>query len=263
MRKGILLAAFGAGNRQAQSTLELFDHKVRGMFPGVNVRWAFTSELMRDRLAARRMKTDSVRKALEKMWFEKYTHVAVQSLHLIPGVEYTELLEDIGEIQRGPTAFQELCTGKPLLFSDNDVERAARALVRHLPEERTESEAVVFMGHGSQHESDFRYAELGAAVTAVDPYIWIGTMDGSRNIDHILPEMHFSGVQKVWLMPLLSVIGRHAMQDMGGDDQSSWKSRIFAAGMDCVPVFKGTVEYSGFADIWIAHLKEAMQQFEA
>lgn len=50
-KQGILLAAFGSGSRQGESTLRLFDARVRERFPGVPVRWAFTSVLMRERLA--------------------------------------------------------------------------------------------------------------------------------------------------------------------------------------------------------------------
>ena len=46
--KGILLVAFGANNLQAHQTLRLLDKTVRKRFSGVNVRLAFTSELIRE-----------------------------------------------------------------------------------------------------------------------------------------------------------------------------------------------------------------------
>ena len=85
MKRGILLAAFGSGSSQGESTLRRFDAQVRKAFPDVSVRWAFTSMLMRERLASERKKSDSVHKALKKMAFEKFTHVAVQPVHVIPG----------------------------------------------------------------------------------------------------------------------------------------------------------------------------------
>ncbi|MBG3877457.1 sirohydrochlorin cobaltochelatase [Desulfovibrio oxamicus] len=266
MKKGILLAAFGSGTPQGQSTLRLFDERVRALFPGVPVRWAFTSVVMRNRLAAARKKTDSVQKALRKMWFEKYTHVAVQSLHSIPGAEYADLLADVEEMRATAgrkEGFMRATVGAPLLDSDDDIRRAAAALLTHLPPERIPGDACVFMGHGTWHEGESRYGVLSAQVRERDPLVHIGTMDGDCTIDDILPRLAEDGVRRVWLLPLLSVVGRHAVQDMAGDAPDSWRSRIVAAGMECVPVLRGTAEYGGFVDIWLDHLGVALRALDA
>ncbi|MFV0421374.1 sirohydrochlorin cobaltochelatase [Oleidesulfovibrio sp.] len=277
MKFGILLAAFGASNQQAHHTLRLFDERVRQRFPDMPVRWAFTSELIRDRLAARRMKTDSVTKALQKMCFEKFTHVAIQSLHIIPGAEYDDLCLDAQNMLQGPecvasgqeeaagngfmpnlSRFQNVAVGKPLLHHEGDVQRAAAALVDNLPQERQVGDVVVFMGHGTWHTGDSRYEDLSAAVRGIDPDVYIGTMDGSHTIDDVLPALVNAGAQRAYLLPLLSVVGRHAMRDMAGNQPDSWRSRIEQAGIECIPVLKGTVEYGGFVNIWIDHLEEAV-----
>ncbi|WMW65670.1 sirohydrochlorin cobaltochelatase [Nitratidesulfovibrio liaohensis] len=266
MKKGILLAAFGSGTPQGQSTLRLFDERVRALFPGVPVRWAFTSVVMRNRLAAARQKTDSVQKALRKMWFEKYTHVAVQSLHSIPGAEYADLLADVEDMRATegrPDGFVRATVGAPLLDSDDDIRRATAALLTHLPPERAPGDACVCMGHGTWHEGESRYGVLSAQVRERDPLVHIGTMDGDCTIDDILPRLAEAGVRRVWLLPLLSVVGRHAMLDMAGDAPDSWRSRIVAAGMECVPVLRGTAEYGGFVDIWLDHLGVALRGLDA
>ena len=103
MKRGILLAAFGSGSSQGESTLRRFDAQVRKAFPDVSVRWAFTSMLMRERLASERKKSDSVHKALKKMAFEKFTHVAVQPVHVIPGLEYGDIVSDADELRADGT----------------------------------------------------------------------------------------------------------------------------------------------------------------
>lgn len=261
-KKGILLAAFGSGNRQGESTLRLFDERVRLRFPGIPVRWAFTSVIMRRRLAAARKKTDSVLKALQKMWFEKYTHVAVQSLHIIPGAEYGDLVLDV-DAMRGPEGFTAASVGAPLLAGPEDMERSAAALLMHLPPQRTAGEAVVFMGHGTRHPAESSYEALASLVRRVDPLVHIGTMGGGCTLDDILPALHGAGVGTVWLMPLLSVVGRHAIEDMAGASPESWKSRIEASGIRCEPVLRGTAEYGGFVDIWLDHLAKAVNLLDA
>ena len=258
MKQGILLAAFGAGSAQGENTLRLFDAEVRQRFPHMPVRWAFTSLLLRERLAKVRKKTDSVRKALEKMHFEKYTHVAVQPLQIIPGKEFSELLADVEDMRltADRPGFVDIRAGLPLLGSADDVRAAAEAVLKHVPAERKPDEAVVLMGHGARHSAVARYEDLAQAVYAQDAAVHVGTMNGAVTLEAILPRLKAGS--KVWLMPLLSVVGRHALNDMAGSDARSWRSRIEAVGCPCEAVLKGTAEYAAFINIWLDHLEEAV-----
>jgi len=256
MKQGILLAAFGSGSRQGESALRLFDAEVRVRFPGLAVRWAFTSLLMRDRLAMARKKTDSVRKALEKMAFERYSHVAVQPLQCVPGQEYGEVLEEALALNRERGIVVRV--GTPLLHSDDDVAAAAAALLRHLPAERAEDEAVVWVGHGARHPATARYDALAHAVRG-HPLVYVGTMSDAPALPRILEELRERRVRHVWLLPLLAVIGGHALRDLAGSEEQSWKSRLEAAGIACTPVLKGSAEYPGFIRIWLDHLEQALR----
>ena len=257
MKQGILLAAFGSGSRQGESALQLFDAEVRVRFPGVPVRWAFTSLLVRERLALERKKTDSVRKALEKMAFERYSHVAVQPLQCIPGREYGVVLEDAYALSRERDLVVRV--GTPLLHCDDDVAAAAAALLRHQPAEREAHEAVVWVGHGARHPSTARYDDLARAVRRRDPLIYVGTMSDASALPRILEELRERQSRRVWLLPLLSVIGSHALRDLAGPEEQSWKSRFEAAGFGCTPVLKGSAEYRGFIQIWLDHLELALK----
>jgi len=257
MKQGILLAAFGSSGRQNESVLQLFDAEVRARFPGFAVRWAFTSLLMRERLAMERKKTDSVRKALEKMAFERYSHVAVQPLQCIPGQEYGDVLEETLALSRERDIVVRV--GTPLLHSDEDVAAAAAALLRHLPAEREEHEAVVWVGHGTRHPATARYEALAHTVRLRDPLVYVGTMYDAPALPRILEELRERRSRHVWLLPLLAVVGRHALRDLAGPEELSWKSRIEAAGIACTPVLKGSAEYAGFIQIWLDHLEQALR----
>jgi sirohydrochlorin cobaltochelatase len=273
MKAGILVAAFGSSNPMAQRTLSGFEARVREAFPGLPVRWAFTSGVIRRRLADEGKKTDSVLKALQKMRFERFTHVAVQSLHIIPGSEYHDLLAQTrapeltadGASGTGPTVpgFERLTVGAPLLADAEDVQRAAGAVLRHLPEARTPAEAVVLMGHGTWHDGDAMYQKLADALGPRDRNIHVGTMEGVAGIEELLANLQARGVSRVWLMPLLAVVGAHATRDMAGDGPTSWKSVIQARGLTCTPVLQSSAEYAGFAEIWIDHLRAAMDRLMA
>ncbi|MDR2695533.1 MAG: sirohydrochlorin cobaltochelatase [Deltaproteobacteria bacterium] len=252
MKQGILLAAFGSGSRQGEAALRLFDAEARARFPGVPVRWAFTSLLMRERLALERKKTDSVRKALEKMAFERYSHVAVQPLQCIPGREYGDVLEDARALGRERDIVVRV--GTPLLHGDDDVAAAAESLLRHLPAQRAADEAAVWVGHGARHPATARYDALAQAARCRDPLVYVATMSDAPALPRILAELRERRIRHAWLLPLLAVIGSHALRDLAGPEEQSWKSRFEAAGVACTPVLKGSAEYQGFIRIWLDHL---------
>lgn len=260
MKQAILLAAYGAGGVQGTQTLQLFEHMVREDFPASSIRWAFTSTVMRSRLAAARKKTDSITKALCRLGFEKYTHVTVQSLHMIPGQEYEAMLDEIGEAASGG-APSSVSVGTPLLHRQCDIEAAARVILGLLPKERQPDEAVIWVGHGSEHEGGGAYDRLTEAVQKLDANIFVGTLaGGEQGAEAHLPLLKERGISLAWLMPLLSVVGKHASDDIAGEGPESWRGVLESDGVKCRGVMRGAIEYLGFADIWLTHLKEAAAQ---
>lgn len=253
MKTAILLVAYGTSSPQGRGSLRQFDAWVRERFPGISVRWALSSELLRTRLTRARQKNDSVLKALRRLRLENFTHVAVQPLQIIPGSEHTDVRADADEA--GRLDGLHVSIGRPLLAGDEDIWAAARAVLAHLPQERRPDEDVVLMGHGSRKQAVTAYAALAGAVRALDARVHVGTMSGALELEALLPRLTS---RRVWLMPLLSVVGRHTLEDMAGDAPDSWRSRIEAAGHACAPVVRGTAEYRAFADIWLRHLEDAV-----
>lgn len=255
MKDAILLIAYGACGLQARNSLSAFADMVRSAYPSCSVRWAFSSGRLRERLARARQKSDSVAKALSRLEHENFCRIAVQPLQTIAGMEYEQVCNEVAvAAARGGL---RCAVGKPLLSSHEDQVATAEAILAHLPVERKPGEDVVLMGHGARHQAVSSYAVLADLVLARDDHVHVGTMNGAVMLEQILPRLVS---QRVWLLPLLSVIGRHAVGDMAGPQQESWRSRIEAAGHTCCPVLRGIVEYAGFAGIWLRHLDCAVQQ---
>jgi len=84
-------------------------------------------------------------------------------------------------------------------------------------------------------------------------------MSGTWTLAHILSRLQtrYPANVRVWLMPLLGVVGKHVQRDMAGAGPESWGTRIGKAGFTCMPVLRGLMEYKGFSDLWISHLEEA------
>lgn len=257
-KKGILLVTFGSSFPQAQAAFEHIDKRVREAFPGIAVRWAYTSHMIRKKMAKAGEKLNSPAGALAEMAEDGFTHVAVQSLHTIPGDEYHDLLSVAKSFEQMAEGISHVSVGLPLLASQADLASAAEAMLRVLPEKRSPGEAVVYVGHGSHHPANAVYAALMWQLQLTDENIFIGTVEGYPLIDVIIDRVEKKGIKSAWLMPLMSVAGDHAQNDIAGSEPDSWKSRFEAAGIQCSAVLKGTAEYDVFVDIWLNHLKNAM-----
>jgi sirohydrochlorin cobaltochelatase len=258
---GILLAAFGSSRETAHLSLRRFEDMVRQRFPGRPARWAFTSGKVRGKLTDQGMKTDSVAKALEKMWFEKYERVAVQSLHVIPGDEYHDLLDDAAAFGPGapsPQRFAAVAVGAPLMASPADLPRAADAAASLVPVDRPPGQAVVFMGHGTAHAGDLAYEDLARELAQRDPLFLVATLDGALTIQAARDRLLAAGVASVRLVPLVALAGRHVQRDMCGEHPESWQSVLATAGLAVACSLEGTAAAPAFAHIWLDHLDEAL-----
>ena len=258
---GILLVAFGSSEPSAQVSFENIDKKARAAYPGTPIRWAYTSHIIRKKLAKQGKHLDSPEVALAKMQDEGFTHVAVQSLHTIGGSEYHDLRRTVGAF-RVMGGFQRVILGYPMLATQEDMQRTVDAILKNIPQDRKKNEALVLMGHGTHHPSNAFYAALMFQLQLKDPNIFVGTVEGYPGIDLIKELLLKKKIKKAYLMPLMSVAGDHAKNDMAGDEDDSWKSILTKAGIQCVPILRGTGEYDDFVDIWVDHLGGPLGHFE-
>lgn len=262
MKKGILLVAFGSSIPQAQVSFENIDKKAKAAFPSIPIRWAYTSAIIRHKMAKQGKQLDSVEMALAKMMDEGFTHVAVQSLHTIAGEEFHDLRRNAKAFGHMAGGFERILIGYPLLAGQNDIDRVVDAIIKQIHKERKKKDAVVLMGHGTPHPSNAVYAAMMYHFQQKDPNIFVGTVEGSPEIDEIKAMLLKKKVKKAYLMPFMSVAGDHARNDMAGDEEDSWKSILTKAGIKCVPILKGTAEYDEIVAVWIDHLAGVLSHFE-
>lgn len=257
---GILLVAFGSSEDSAQVSFENIGKKAKAAYPDTPIFWAYTSHIIRHKLAKQGKILDSPEVALSKMADQGFTHVAVQSLHSIGGAEYHDLRRIIGGFKT-MGAFEKVILGYPLLSTQADMERAKEAILATIPKQRKKNEAVVLMGHGTHHPANAFYAALMFQVQLSDPNVFIGTVEGYPEVKDITAWLQAKKIKKAWLMPFMSVAGDHAKNDMAGDEEDSWKSILTAAGIKCEIVLKGTAEYDDYVDIWVDHLDGPLSHF--
>ena len=255
----ILLVTFGTSVESAKAAFTTIEKRVRAAFPNTEVRWAYTSKMIRKKLEGEGIKIDSPEVAMARLMDEGYTKVAVQSLHMIPGAEFHELHVNARLFAQMIDGIDQVMVALPLLISNETLEKALKeVLTKVVPKERKAGEAVVLMGHGTHHSSDAIYSALMYKAQKMDANMYVGTVEGSPSFDEIKEQLVAKKIKKAYLVPFMTVAGDHAINDMAGDEPDSWKSQLTKVGIEAVPVMKGLAEFDSIVDMYIEHLKVAM-----
>ncbi|MDQ7834653.1 MAG: sirohydrochlorin cobaltochelatase [Humidesulfovibrio sp.] len=261
-KRGILLVAFGTSVPEAVQAIDALKAEAEAAFPGVPVRLAYSSKIIRDKVARQGIVRPSPAQALADMAAEGFTQVAVQSLHAIPGREFSDITATAEAFQAMPKGIAHVSVGRPLLHSHEDIAKAAEVILAALPRHKKD-EAVLLMGHGTDHPANAAYAALQLALWKRDKSVFIATVEGTPGLDEVLPELKRRGVRLAHLVPLMSVAGDHAMNDMAGADADSWASRLRAAGIASRAEMLGLGSRPAVAALWIDHLRDAVKQLPA
>ncbi|MEN6441418.1 MAG: sirohydrochlorin cobaltochelatase [Syntrophobacter sp.] len=262
-KKAILLAAFGTTVPEAQKAFDQVEAQARQAFPGIEVRWAFTSSIVRAKLAKQGKVLPSPESALAKLMEDGYTQVAVLSLQTIPGEEFHGLNQNAHLFGQMAGGFEKILVAWPLLSSHEDMEQVAKAMLKQIPDDRKPGDAVVLMGHGTErHPSDAIYPAMYHTLQELDPNVHIATVDGYPALKDIVPKLKGKKIRKIYLMPFMAVAGDHARNDMAGNTPESWKSILGKDGFTCETVLKGTAEYPEIVDVWLSHLRSVLSHFE-
>jgi sirohydrochlorin cobaltochelatase len=259
--KAILLVAFGTSVPDAQKAYDQTDAAVRKAFPRIEVRWAYTSKIIREKLAKGGKQLDSPEMALARMMDEGFTSVAVLSLHVIPGMEFHDLHINAQLFSQMSGGFKRVLIARPLLSSHKDMTKVAAALLKRIPTSRKPQDMVLFMGHGSEkHPADAIYAAMNYVFEQLDGNVFVATVDGYPSLNDLLPKITERKANKAFLIPFMTVAGDHARNDMAGDQPESWKSVLSGKGLACEIVLTGMAEYPEVVEVWLDHLREVFAQ---
>jgi len=261
-KNGILLAFFGTSVPEAEAALKSLETKVKAAYPKYDVRRAYSSNIIRNKLAESGQKVDSPVTALAKMMDDGFTTVAVLTTLFIPGEEYNGLARTVAAFDGLPKGFDKIGLSEPLMSDPADMPAVAAAFLKTLPAERKPGDAVVFMGHGTHHQGNIFYPGLQFYFSKLDPAVFVGTVEGTPSLDDVVAELTKRSIKKVYLAPLMAVAGDHAQNDMAGDEPDSWKSILAKDGIASIPVLKGMAGQDPVADIYLKHLAQTLDHLK-
>jgi sirohydrochlorin cobaltochelatase len=261
-KKAMLLVTFGTSVPTAQQVFATVDQAFKRAFPGVEIRWAYTSKMIRDKVAKTQGKTWlSPAEALAKLMADGYNWVVVQSLHVIPGAEYHDLAAIVMGF-KGMKYNRQFVLGYPLCATTGDLKAVVKVLAADMPAGLKKGEAVVYMGHGTHHPAGVAYAALAYLMAKKSPYLFMGTVEGYPAFKDVLADLKSLEVKKAYLLPFMTVAGDHAVNDMAGDDPESWQSMLRKNGIQAVPVIKAITQNPAMVDIFIQHAKVAYKHLK-
>ena len=263
-KEAILLVAFGTTVPEARKAFDQIESQAKVAFPGVEVRWAFTSSIVRKKLSDQGVKLDPPTVALSKMLEDGFNRVVVASFHTLPGEEFHDLYKDVEAFRNMSGSSQrKILVARPLLSSRKHMEAAIKAMLDQTPTSRKPGDAILLMGHGSAHHpGDAVYAAMNYYAQDTDPNLYIATVEGQPTLEDVVPRLKKKGIKKVYLMPFMAVAGDHARKDMCGDEKDSWKSILTKDGFEVECVMKGTAENPEIVNLWIENIKAAHSHFK-
>ena len=252
-KTGTLLVAFGTSMDSGKPALDAIGKAYTDK--GGTVVWAYTSDIIRNKLAGEGKKIFSVNAALDECARLGIKELHIQSLHITPGEEFSMLERMIVKnLTKNPGRFDKVLLGHPLLESEQDLDEVTDAVLADIAAERKAGDAVVLMGHGNDRgPGDLSMAAVHNAFLAKDPLVFLATVEGANSFERILPQLKEKGVKRVFLQPFMIVAGDHANNDLAGDEEDSWASQIKAEGITTLPRLKGLGEIAGVRAVFLRH----------
>lgn len=257
-KKAILVVSFGTSYEETRKkTIEQIEKDMAEAFPEYAVYRAWTSGMIRAKLLKRdNLRIYNVREAMEAMAADGIEEVIVQPTHVINGIENDQMKADVAAYA---DRFAHISIGTPVLTTAEDSKCVIAAVAKEL--HPSEEEALILMGHGTEHYADAIYAALDYQFKDFGhPNIFVGTVEGYPTLDSAKRLVEKAGYKKIVLAPFMIVAGDHANNDLAGDEEDSWKSILEADGFSVRCVLKGLGEYADIRKLLLSHAAEAMKQ---
>lgn len=255
MKQAILAVSFGTTYPDTlEQTITATERALAQAYPGWEVRRAFTSGMIIKRLRQRDgLEIDRVDEAMQRLEADGFTHVAVQSTHVMHGEEYEKMLAQLEPYRLR----MQISVGMPLLHAEADYAEVADALLEWLPAPQ-ENEALVLMGHGTPHFANSAYAQMEHMLQERCGRVFVATVEGYPTLESVKGQLsRLPEIRRVILAPFMLVAGDHARNDMAGEEDS-WKAQLETMGYEVQCVLQGLGQCPRIRQRFVEHCGHAV-----
>lgn len=262
-KDAVLVMTFGTTFKDTRAkTIDAVEAAIQKAHPNIPVYEAYTSHIIIDRVKAKEgVQKLTPEEAFAKLKAEGYTRIAVVSLDVIPGMEYTY---DSVVTKQYAKDFKEIALATPLMYfqgtegEPDQVVDFLNAVSTQFPKMGPQ-DATLIMAHGTPHPGNAYYSVIQNRLNQLGMNnVWVYSVEGRPNLDDVIPQLKQKGIKHVTLMPIMMVAGDHANNDMAGDDPDSHKSQLKAAGFSVDTYIHGLGENAKVRDLYVERATEAI-----
>jgi len=266
-KDAILVMSFGTTFKDSrQATIEKTVADIQAAHPNTKVVMAFTSHIIVDRIREKEgIIIPTPEQALETLKKEGYTRVALTTLDVIPGMEYSY---DSAIFELYKNQFKKMTLGTSLVYwmgqenQRDDVTETLKAMSTEFPKLH-KHEAILLMEHGTPHPANAYYAVMQARLQEMGmDNVVIYTVEGWPSLETIIPKLKEKGIKSVTLIPMMMVAGDHANNDMAGAEPDSHKSILEKAGFHVSTYIHGLGENKAVRKLFVERANESWNALE-
>ena len=266
-KDAIVVMSFGTTFKDTRAkTIDATVDAIKAAHPNTKVITAFTSHIIRDRIQQKEGITyPTPEEALAELKKDGYTRVALASLDVIPGMEYNY---DAAVYNLYKDNFKKMTLGTSLMYwmgqenQTDQVIETLKAVQSQFPKLGKE-DAVLIMAHGTPDPSNAYYSVIQDRIHTLGmKNVFIYTVEGTPNLEQVIPQLKLHGIKHVTLMPFMMVAGDHANNDMAGDEPDSHKSILEKEGFKVDTYLHGLGENQNIRKLFVERANEAWDALE-
>ncbi|MBR3719055.1 MAG: sirohydrochlorin cobaltochelatase, partial [Firmicutes bacterium] len=203
----ILVVSFGTSfNDSRRLTIGAIEKDIAAAFPQFDVRRGFTAQIIIDHVQNRDGEViDNFEQAMDRAVANGVKNIIIQPTHLMAGLEYNDIVNSAANYA---DAFNSITIGKNLLDADSDFVTVASLLYEETKSYDDGETAIVFMGHGTEAESNSVYASMQATFDQMGlKNCYVGTVEATPSLDDVVAAAKEGGYKRVVLEPMMIVCG--------------------------------------------------------
>ena len=266
-KDAMVVMSFGTTYKDTRvKTIDATVDAIKAAHPNTKVITAFKSHIIRDRIQQKEGITyPTPEEALAELKKDGYTRVALASLDVIPGMEYNY---DAAVYNLYKNDFKKMTLGTSLMYwmgqenQTDQVIETLKAVQSQFPKLGKE-DGLLIMAHGTPDPSNAYYSVIQDRIHTLGmKNVFIYTVEGTPNLEQVIPQLKLHGIKHVTLMPFMMVAGDHANSDMAGNEPDSHKSILEKDGFKVDTYLHGLGENQNIRNLFVERANEAWDALE-